>query len=311
MRDAGSFEPFTLKLAWQSAAPHTWPAALMASLTAVAFATTVQGSVNVLLACCLIVICILMQSSANMINDYLDFIKGTDSREDNVEEDDAVLLYHRIDPASVLRCGIALLVCAFLLGIYPIIVAGWVPLLFAVVGAAVVVLYSCGRTPVSYLPIGELVIGLTMGGIMPAACFYVLTGTFSAVCFVGTVPCVLGIVLILLTNNTCDIEKDRIAGRRTLATVIGRAHARTLYHGALGLWAVSMVVTIALWYERSLFLLPFMALAVIPVVVKLVENPLESVSRVQAMTQICSVNVMMGAFYLAAIYAGAVPYVLW
>lgn len=305
------YEPFTPKLAWQLAAPHTWPAALMSSLVAVALATTMQGFVSIPLACCLIIICILMQSSANMLNDYLDFIKGTDSAEDNVEVDDAVLVYHRIDPKAVLRCGIGLLVLAFLLGVYPILVAGWLPLAIAAVGAAVVVLYSCGKTPVSYLPIGEVVIGLTMGGLMPLACYYVLTKDFSPAAFAGVVPCVFGVALILLTNNTCDIEKDRIARRRTLSTLVGRERARTIYHGILGLWTISVVVVIAVWYERSLFLLPFMALAVLPFAVKLVKNPLDPPARVQAMAQICAMNVMMGAFYLAAIYAGAGPYALW
>lgn len=298
-------ERFTLKLAWQMAAPHTWPAALVPGLVAIALSVSLQRMVSMPLAIVLLLICILMQSSANMINDYLDFVKGTDSKEDVLEEDDAVLLYHAVDPKAALFCGIGLLAVAFLLGIYPILVAGWVPLLFAVVGAAVVVLYSCGKTPLSYLPIGELVIGVVMGGLMPLACCYVLTGTFSIAFAVGVLPCVIGVALILLTNNTCDIEKDRNAGRRTLAALIGRPQARTLYHGLVALWLVLVPVVISLWFAGSLFLLPFMFLALLPMLQALLRNPLDSGSRIAAMSQVCTMNVLVGAFYIASIFAGS------
>ena len=35
------------------------------------------------------------------------------------------------------------------------------------------------------------------------------------------VPTVLGVGLIMLTNNTCDVEKDVEAGRRTLPVLLG------------------------------------------------------------------------------------------
>lgn len=299
-----AYEPFTLKLAWDLAAPPTWPAAIMPALVAIALSATFLGSVNVILACLLVVICILMQSAANMINDYFDFKKGTDSLDDNLEADDAVLLHHRIDPKKVLYTGIGLLVAAFLLGIYPIVYAGFIPLLLALLGAAVVVLYSCGKTPISYLPIGELVIGVVMGGIMPLACCYVLARTMLPVFVFGVIPCVISVGLILLTNNTCDIEKDRIARRRTLSVVIGREHARTLYHGALALWLVIILLVVAVWCDRSLFLLPFMFLAALPTLLALLRDPLEPTTRIGAMSKICTFNVIIGAFYVAAIFAG-------
>ncbi len=302
--DSSPTERFSLKLAWQLAAPQTWPAALMPGLVAIALSAGVRGTVSISLSVVLLVICILMQSAANMLNDYLDFIKGTDSASDNVEEDDAVLVYHAIDPRTALYTGIGLLACAFLLGIYPILVAGWVPLVLALIGAAVVVLYSCGRTPLSYLPIGELVIGVVMGGLMPLACCYALTGASGGIFVAGTLPCVFGVALILLTNNTCDIEKDRIAGRKTLSTIIGRDHARTLYHGLIALWLVSASTVIAVWFPTSLFLLPFMFLALLPTLQALLRNPLNSDARIGAMIQICTMNVMVGAFYAAAIFAG-------
>ena len=72
----------------------------------------------------LLLIVILMQSAVNTFNDYYDYVKGTDSAEDNVEESDAVLVYNDINPKSALRLAIGFLVLAFALGIYAIVKAG-------------------------------------------------------------------------------------------------------------------------------------------------------------------------------------------
>lgn len=301
---AKTYEPLTLKLAWQLAAPQTWPAALMPGIAAIALSYRFASGSSWLMACVLLVICVLMQSSANMLNDYFDFKKGTDTLDDNLEVDDAVLLHHAIDPKAVLVTSIVLLAAAFLLGIYPILETGWVPLAMALAGACVVVLYSCGKTPLSYLPIGEIVIGLVMGGLMPLACCYVLANGFlPPLFFFGVIPSIFGVALILLTNNTCDIEKDRIANRRTLSTLIGRQRARTLYHGLIALWLVAVLVVVSVWFPRALFLLPFFFLACFPTLRALLANPLDSASRIGAMAQICTLNVLVGAFYAAAIFA--------
>lgn len=160
------------------------------------------------MACVLLAICILMQASVNTFNDYYDFVKGADSADDDVEVSDATLVYNNVNPACALRLGIGFLVAAFLLGAYVIWQAGWIPLAIGVVGAVFVVVYSAGKTPVSYLPIGEAVSGGVMGGLIPLACYQALTGDLNWLMLLWAVPEIIGVGLIMMTNNTCDIEKD-------------------------------------------------------------------------------------------------------
>ena len=80
----GATTPLSPRLALQLAAPHTWPAAIMPELVAAACALANTGSLDVGMAWLLLLICILMQASVNTFNDYFDFIKGTDTAEDNV-----------------------------------------------------------------------------------------------------------------------------------------------------------------------------------------------------------------------------------
>ncbi|MDO4290680.1 MAG: UbiA family prenyltransferase [Eggerthellaceae bacterium] len=294
---------FTPHMAWLLAAPHTWPASILPVLVASAAAAVKSGVLSVTLTCALLVICVLMQAAVNTFNDYFDYVKGTDSAEDNVDPSDAVLVYNNVNPASALRLAVGFLVVAFLLGIYAIYVAGWIPLAIACVGALVVVLYSGGKTPISYLPIGEAVSGLVMGGFIPLACYQVLTRELEWLALVWAIPTVIGVGLIMFTNNTCDIEKDVDACRNTLSVKLGRERARKAYHALMYAWVAAIVAIVALWFTNGLVVVLFMLLAAYPLMNALRKNPLAPATRIGAMAQVCSVNVALGAFYAAAILA--------
>lgn len=243
-------------MAVQLAAPHTWPAAILPCLVAVCAAGVFSGGVSVSMACVLLAICILMQASVNTFNDYYDFVKGTDFADDGVEESDATLVYNAVNPRSALALGIGFLVAAFALGVYVILRAGWIPLVIGVVGAFFVVIYSAGKTPLSYLPLGEAVSGTVMGGLIPLACYQALTGRLDWMALVWAVPEIIGVALIMLTNNTCDIEKDIAARRRTLPVLIGREKARRLYHAALVAWLIAIGAVCIAFFARGAIVLP-------------------------------------------------------
>lgn len=294
---------FTLRMAVQLAAPHTWPAAILPVLVATAAAAATTGAVSAVMACVLLVICVLMQASVNTFNDYYDYVKGADSADDNVDPTDAVLVYNNVNPRAALGLAVGFLVAAFGLGVYVIWQAGWIPLALGVVGAIIVVLYSAGKTPISYLPIGELVSGFVMGGLIPLACYQALTGAFDLRALLWAVPTVLGVGLIMFTNNTCDIEKDVESGRRTLSVLLGRDRARKLYHSVVAAWMISIVALVALFFTGGVIVVPFMLLASYPLVKALIANPLAPASRIGAMAQVCSLNIALGAFYAAALFA--------
>ena len=259
--ERGAFTPLTVSLAWQLAAPHTWPASIMPVLISCGFAVATVGRLSAAAVLVLLVICILMQASVNTFNDYFDYVKGTDSADDNVEVTDAVLVYNAVNPRSVLALAIGLLAAAFALGIVVILWAGFIPL----------------------------------------ACYYVLTGCLDFLVLLWSVPMVIGIGLIMMTNNTCDIEKDLEAGRRTLPVLLGRERVRALYHGLMVVWVAAIVLIVWLWFANGLIVMPFMVLAAYPLLAALWKNPLVGPSRVGAMGQIASVNVCLGAFYAAAL----------
>lgn len=291
-------------MALQIAAPHTWPAAVLPALIAMACAAANGYAVSAVMALVLLAICILMQAAVNTFNDYYDYVKGSDSAEDNVDPTDAVLVYNNVNPRSALMLAVGFLVVAFALGAYVIWQAGWIPLAIGIVGAIVVVLYSAGKTPISYLPIGELMSGFVMGGLIPLACYQALTKCFNPLMLVWALPTIIGVGLIMLTNNTCDVEKDIESGRKTLPVLLGRSRARTLYHALVWIWIALIIVNVLIWFSGGWPVLVFMLAASIPLLKALLSNPLAPPARIGAMAQICSVNIALGAFYAAAVFAG-------
>ena len=291
-------------MALQIAAPHTWPAAILPALIAMACAAANGYTVSAVMALVLLAICILMQAAVNTFNDYYDYVKGSDSAEDNVDPTDAVLVYNNVNPCSALMLAVGFLVVAFALGAYVIWQAGWIPLVIGIVGAIVVVLYSAGKTPISYLPIGELMSGFVMGGLIPLACYQALTKCFDPLMLVWALPTIIGVGLIMLTNNTCDVEKDIESGRKTLPVLLGRSRARALYHALVWIWIALIIVNVLIWFSGGWPVLVFMLAASIPLLKALLSNPLAPPARIGAMAQICSVNIALGAFHAAAVFAG-------
>lgn len=297
------FSPLTPKLAWQLAAPHTWVAAYVGVLLSGVYTIAAySGQVNLVLLGLLLLVCVFMQSSVNVFNDYFDYTKGTDSLENSSEDAfDAVLVYNNLNPKSVLALAIGYLVCAGIIGVYIVYSCGWIPLLIGLIGAIVVVIYSGGKTPISYLPIGEFISGIVMGSLIPLACTYVLSGVLDFFVLVLSIPLAVGIGMILATNNTCDIEKDIDAKRKTLAVVLGRKEATNVYRLVIMLWIILTIILVGILYTKGLPIMAFMLIGIFPVARALFKNPLIQQSREAAMSQIVMLNVIISAFYCLAI----------
>lgn len=292
-------------LAFQLAGPHTWVAAVTPILLAYTYTgITYSGNINFFLALILLIISVAMQSAVNVLNDYFDFKKGTDSLENSSEDAfDAVLVYHNINPKTVLIYAIALLVVAGALGIYLVIITGWPLLVIGLLGALAVVLYSAGRTPISYLPIGEFVSGIVMGGLITLASCYVLSGILDLRVLLISLPCIVGIGMILFTNNTCDIEKDILAHRKTLSVVLGRQTAMRTYRATIVFWLLIIIVIVGIFYAPGMPFILLLVLAAFPTLRAILANPLNQKSRDGAMAQIITLNILFIAFYCIALLA--------
>ncbi len=212
-----------------------------------ALETGVQISIPLLII--LLLIPALFNASINLINDYFDYVRGNDTNENIFGETDSPLAFNQVkNPKPVFWIGLLCLLVGGLLGIYVIYKTGYIPLIIGIVGAIAVLTYSGGKFSVSHLPIGEPVAGFVMGGLIPLGVFTSLTGILDWTVLIKSIPMMMIVSQFMLVNNTCDIERDHIVGRRTLPIVLGRDKIHYVAALFTVLWVASMIFSSFFWY---------------------------------------------------------------
>jgi 1,4-dihydroxy-2-naphthoate octaprenyltransferase len=118
------------------------------------------------------------------------------------------------------------------------------------VGAACLLagwLYTGGPRPYGYLGLGEVFVFLFFGLVATAGTLYVEIGRVTALAV--WMACAMGFLAtaILVLNNLRDIDTDAAAGKRTLATRIGRTRTRWLLAAmAAAAFAIPVVVSFSM-----------------------------------------------------------------
>jgi 1,4-dihydroxy-2-naphthoate octaprenyltransferase len=121
-------------------------------------------------------------------------------------------------------CFAAGIVCGLLLTW----ISGWTILALGV--PAVIAGYSYAGPPlrIGHIALGVPAVFVFMGPVMVSGAYYVMAGHFSAHAFAASVPIGLLAAGIMHTNDIRDYAGDVAHGKRTLATLTGRAGASRL-----------------------------------------------------------------------------------
>lgn len=299
------YERMTAAAAIRLAAVHTWPAAVCPALFGIFWCLQRGIYLSPAQAILLAAACVLSQSSVNTLNDYVDFVSGADSEKDNVEVNDAVLIYYRVNPGHALALGIIYLISAALCGVAASWHSGPAPFIIGILGGLTVLGYSVSPVPAASLPVGEALSGFVMGALIPMGTAAVADGNFHPEILPECLPLILGIALIMLSNNGSDIEKDIRSGRITLPAVLGRPRALGLYRVMLGIWIallgiqpllhlggtgfISILLTVSVGYRPFWFL---------------IRAGLRPEDRIRQMKSVAGAN-LIGNGFLAAAYAVA------
>lgn len=293
-----SYDKLTLKMAFQLTAPQSWVASVLPVLFGILFCILNNYHLTIIQNIFLLFACIFMQSSVNTLNDYVDFIKGNDTEEDNVEKNDAILVYNNINPKHVLNLGIFYLLVGCFLGGIACINSGFVPFLIGIIGALIVILYSGSSFAISALPIGEIVSGFVMGTLIPLGVASVSDGKIHFEIFLYSLPFLLGIALIMMSNNGCDIEKDLKGKRYTLAVLLGREKIKKLYHFLIFIWLILLIFLSVLQLGNwGYFIIPFLLLGYKPFAFLLKSNLLPK-GRIKQMKSIVLANIIGNGAYI-------------
>ena len=229
---------------WLMAArPRTLPAAIAPVLVGTALAGF-QHVFHPLRFAAALVGALLIQVGANLSNDYSDARRGADA-EDRLGPV-RVTAGGLVPPRQVLVATYLTFGLAVLVGVYLIVVAGW--LLLAIGAASILagVLYTGGPRPYGYEGLGEVFVFTFFGVVAVAGSYFVQVKHLDWEAFALSVPVGLLAAAILIVNNVRDIDSDRRAGKRTLAVRLGRGRSRVMYGVTVGLAFVLALITWAL-----------------------------------------------------------------
>ena len=310
-----NYEKLSVKMAINLANPPSWVASVIPSVFGVLFCFRYGLGLGLFKSIALILVCILMQSAVNTLNDYFDYVKGTDQKTDNLEVSDAVLLYNNINPQHALFLGLGYLAAAAVLGIICAFGCGFMPYALGIIGGLCVVFYSGGKYPISYFPVGELISGIVMGAFIPLAIVSIALGTSHIdmpgsylIVLLQSIPFVIGIALIMMTNNTCDIEKDIEAGRKTFPSISGREKSVKVYRSLSKLWFAWILVMGILSYsniESIILLFVFEIFLARKKFRFLWTSPLTPDNRINQMKGIIAANIYGNGLYTFIVFFDA------
>lgn len=204
------------------------PATLAASVAPVLAGTAVaihEGDARWGAGLGALIVALGMQLGVNFANDYSDYVRGADKqRVGPVRAASSGV----VDPVHVRWAAVAAFGIAGLAGLVLSLAVDW-RLIF--VGAASILagwLYTGGPRPYGYLGLGEVFVFVFFGLVATVGTVYVESSNIPALAVLIGAGMGFCASAILVLNNLRDIETDAAAGKRTLATLIGREWTRIL-----------------------------------------------------------------------------------
>ena len=244
---------------WGAIRPWSYTAAVIPVLLGAAIAAyyEVFNGWTVFLA---LIGSVAIQMGTNLTNDYYDFRKGADNPKSLGTG--GSLLRGDLTPRQVFLGAMLSFGIGVAIGLYLVTLTG--PFIFwlGLFSVAAGFFYTAGPFALAYVGLGEVAVFIFMGPVMVIGTYYVQAQSVTWPVVLASLPVGFLVAAILHANNLRDLESDRQIGKRTLATLLGRAGANVEYYVlVLGTYlslAVMVLVGVAPWLTLiSIVTLPF------------------------------------------------------
>jgi 1,4-dihydroxy-2-naphthoate octaprenyltransferase len=229
-----------------------------------------SGSFHIIPFLATIAMVCLLQIGAHLINDYYDFLHGVDRS--NTLGSGGMINQGHVKPTRVLEMGLLLLSLGTMIGMIIAINGGVFLYLFGLIVVLCAFFYSGTSYSLSSRALGELVAFAIFGPVLTLGAYMEQVGShFSTSVLIYSLPVGLLAVAVFHANNMRDIEGDALAGKRTIATMVGLFTSRILYV-LLVLGAYALIVDLGVPHKAPhlvllpLWTLPTLVVAIISVV---------------------------------------------
>lgn len=225
------------------------PQTLFASLCPVLVALLVthgQGyALNGWVATATALCALALQILSNLINDYYDFRRGTDKK--GRVGFKRALAEGLVTERQMLTACLVTLAIAILLGLYLVIVGGWVILLIGILAIFFAWLYTATNHSLSYLGIADVFVFLFYGIIAGWGTGYLQVASemptlvlTRSLLYASAVNGLIS-MCVLIINNLRDLDSDREAGKRTFPVRFGKRA------GEVGMAVVVLLMPLCAW----------------------------------------------------------------
>ncbi len=191
---------------------------------------------------------LLLQSAANLINEYADYRRGADALK---QAGQGMTIKRKIlKPQSVRNGAVFTTVAGCLIGLFLWSQSGHLLWIIGIGGVLVAITYTAGPFPLAYHGLGEIAVAIFMGPAIVVGAYYVMfpavtNARIAELCLIS-LPIAFMVAAILQANNIRDIDADRAVNKRTLAVIFGIGFARAEYMFlVLGTYAVQVILIVS------------------------------------------------------------------
>lgn len=183
--------------------------------------------------------------SVNTLNDYFDYKSGVDlvTRRTPFSGGSGMLPTGLLKPEQVLWLSLTAFLLAVPIGIYFLILRGWLLLPLLLLASFCVTLYSPVILKRSW---PEWAPGVGLGVLPILGIYFAQTGAYTWPVLVASIPSGILVHNLLLLNEFPDTEADMKANRKTLPIAVGKVSAGVIYSVltiVVYLWIIGGVVS--------------------------------------------------------------------
>ena len=213
---------------------------------------------------------LLAHISVNVLNEYFDYRSGVDleTKRTPFSGGSGILPAGLLKPTQVLWFGLICLLLDIPIGVYFVIIRGWLLLPLLLVALICILLYSPFILKLRW---PEWSPGLGLGILPVLGAYFVQTAAYTLPAIVASIPSGILVHNLLLLNEFPDIEADKKAGRKTLPITMGGRGASIVY-SALTILVYLWIIGIAVAKQEPVLLI---ALLTLPMAIKAIQGALK------------------------------------
>jgi 1,4-dihydroxy-2-naphthoate octaprenyltransferase len=214
-------------------------------------------------------VALFLQIGVNYSNDYSDGIRGTD---DNRKGPARLTGGGFVPPKQVRNAAFASFGIAAVFGlVITVLTQQWWFVAVGVVCILAAWFYTGGKKPYGYAGLGEVIVFIFFGLVATIGTDYIQTLEINFLSVLGGAAAGCFATAVLLINNIRDIDTDRLSGKKTLSTRIGKNVSLGLF--VVLTWAPFSLIA-PLWFVApavfivNLLILPVLIINIIAVTAK-------------------------------------------